>query len=193
MNSLIYDDMVPSWNSEKPKYMAFFRMILQMVDDLRVFLESFLRHFDLDTAVGKQLDIIGALLGVSRTLPINLVASERILNDDDYRMYIRARIAANIWNGSNENAIDLYNAVFPGMGLELRDRQDCTMSVVIGGEATTLQIEMLQHDILIPHPAGVKITYEIPRAIPVTTTDILTGVYQAGRTGILSAAGQTGG
>lgn len=187
--SLIYENMVPSWNAEKPRYMAYLRLILGMVDDMRSCLDSFLESFDLDLAVGAQLDILGSLVGVSRILPFAPLSASRELGDDDYRLLIRARIAQNTWDGTNESAARLFYNVFPSFGIVMEDGQDSSINVIIRGSFTDLQIEMINAGLLIPHPAGVSMTYEIPQTIITSTCIIRAGVYQAGQIGIYQAVG----
>jgi hypothetical protein len=88
-------------------------------------LSSFIPKFDLDQAAGDQLDIIGLWVGVGRrvkTPPIGVYFSLDIvsvgfdqgvwqgpfdpsmgitlLDDDTYRLLIRAKIGANHWDGT---------------------------------------------------------------------------------------------
>lgn len=54
---------------QSPKYLAFLTALLKFGDELeRVFL-SIEESLDIDKAVGKQLDIIGDIVGVSRIIP----------------------------------------------------------------------------------------------------------------------------
>jgi hypothetical protein len=59
----------------------------QSVEDA---LQQLMYYRFVDTAVGAQLDIIGRIVGQSRDG----------LSDDDYRRYIRARVAVNNSNGT---------------------------------------------------------------------------------------------
>ena len=188
--SLIYEELVPSWNAEKPRFMAFLRMMLGLVDDMRICLDSFLEGFDLDTAVGAQLDILGMLVDVSRILPFAPISASRRLEDDDYRLLIRAKIAQNTWDGTNEHAAQIFSTVFPAFGIVLEDKQDCTINVIIRGDFTDLQIEMINEGLLIPHPAGVGMTYEIPQTMISSKVIVQAGIYQAGQIGIYSVAGE---
>lgn len=186
--SLIYEDLVPSWNAEKPKYMAFLRLVLGMVDDMRICLDSFLESFDLESATGRQLDVIGSLVGASRILPFAPISAPKELGDDDYRLLIRAKIAQNTWDGTNESTAQMFYNVFPSMGIVLEDGQNSSINVVIRGSFSDLQIEMINAGLLIPHPAGITMTYQIPHTIITSRCIIRAGIYQAGQIGIHSIA-----
>src|SRR5687768_16247400 len=63
--------------------------------DLENCLQQLRLYRFVDTAEGDQLDIIGRIVGLDR----------EGLDDDDYRRYIRARIAANNSNGTIEDLL----------------------------------------------------------------------------------------
>ncbi len=72
-----------------------------------------IKAFDLDTATGNQLDIIGIILGRSRQLyfqpPDNFSA---ILDDNAYRTLLRAKIVWNQWKGSIPELYTLWDIVY---------------------------------------------------------------------------------
>lgn len=193
-DSLIRRDLVPSWNASKPKYMAFLWMLLGLADDYRKLLDDIPGAFSVDEAVGAQLDILGEWLGVSRILPFapRSENASRRLDDDDFRLLIRAQIARNTWDGTNEGAYEIFSTVFPTFGIKLEDKQDASINVILSGFFTELQLEMINAGMLIPHPAGVFMTYEIPATITAGTTIVQAGVYLAGQIGIQQAANLTG-
>lgn len=59
--------------------------------DIDVFYENM---FDIDSAIGIGLDIIGKIVGVNRTVTLN--NNGITLNDDTYRNYIKFKMYANI-------------------------------------------------------------------------------------------------
>lgn len=187
--SLIREDLVPSWNASRPKYMEFLRLVLGVADDFRKLLDGYPEAFSVDSAAGAQLDIVGEWLGVSRILsfaPASQGASRR-LSDDDFRLLIRAQIARNAWDGTNAAAHSIFSTVFPSFGIVLQDGQDASINVILSGTFSDVQLEMINAGLLIPHPAGVLMTYEIPHTITVGTTLIQAGVYMAGEIGVSPA------
>ena len=177
------ETLVPSCNRSQPRFMAFLRLILEPLEASLALLESFDNAFDIMQAEGAQLDILGALVGASRMLPFAPVSASRTLNDDDYRMLIRATIARNVWNGTNKQAMEVFSGIFPDFGIVLQDRQDCSINLVISTirRVSALRLEMLNAGLLVPVPAGVALTYEIPETVETATVTIRAGVYTAGR------------
>lgn len=52
--------------------------------------------FDIDTAVGKQLDIIGKYIGLGRQVKVNIGDSDtNILTDDQYRILLKLKLIQN--------------------------------------------------------------------------------------------------
>ena len=178
--TLPYEALAPSWNRSKPKWLAFLQMIVGQATDMMTMLEKFETTFSLDAAVGPQLDMLGSIVGVSRVLPFAPVSASRTLGDEDYRLLIRAAVAQNMWDGTNESASDIFNVVFPAFGITLEDQQDMSINVVIRGMFTEIQAEMINAGLMIPHPAGVTMTYEIPETLVSTDIIVQSGVYQAG-------------
>lgn len=54
---------------DKPKFTAWLSAALQIIVDMQNFLSTLYTYFDLDTAIGNQLDILGEYLGCTRMLP----------------------------------------------------------------------------------------------------------------------------
>ena len=189
--SLIYENLVPSWNASQPKYMAFLRLLLGMPEQRRVLLEDIFDALSIEEATGKQLDTIGALVQADRVLPFAPVSAPRRLGDDDYRLLIRARIALNYWDGTNEGAAKIFSDVFPDFGIILEDGQDASINVVLRGTFSDLQIEMINAGLLIPHPAGILMTYEVPHTIVSTSIIVQAGVSLAGQIAIQQVAQNT--
>jgi hypothetical protein len=70
-------------------------VIISPAQDVEDALQQLRSERFVDTAVGEQLDIIGRIVGQLR----------EGLDDDDYRRYIRARIAVNASSGTIENVL----------------------------------------------------------------------------------------
>lgn len=149
--------------------------------------------FDVDFAVGDQLDAIGLWVGVGRTvkIPIGGVyfswqsdgvgwgqgvwkgqydpgSGISTLDDGTYRILIKAKIAANHWDGTMTKAKQLLDQVFNGDTYALiQDNQDMTMTVCLAGAPPTAILTSLLTGGYIPiRPEGVGIKYYV---IPKTT------------------------
>ena len=176
MNILDYLNLIPSENRNKSRFRAWLSVCLGIVKDIADCAESMQRAFSVDEAVGKQLDIVGGYVGVSRKLPFQPVEGSRYLSDPDYRKLIRATIARNQWDGTNETLPHLLSSSFPEMGIVISDNQDMSVNAIVRGSFTTLQLEMLNADLLLPRPAGVSMTYEVPIEIQETQIQVHGGL-----------------
>lgn len=153
----------------RSKYAAFVMLCLKQGIEMADLLDTYTDKFDLENATGKQLDFIGAIVGVDRKLPFPVVGSDGLLGDDDYRLLIRSRIAANTWDGTNESLSRVMMDVFSEYGVTFEDagvgegntKNVMHMNYKIRGDFTDLQKQMLTDDLILPRPAGVKVTVEI--------------------------------
>lgn len=187
-----YVNLITPEHRFKPKYIAWVSASLSMVDDLQKLFSGMNAGFDIDSAVGKQLDIVGQLLNVPRNLPYQpqvsadsipvfawgdegtgyggwgegswlLYGVSPVLNDNYYRLILKASIIRNRWDGTANTLLLLLNEVFSGSGMVflLQDNQDMTFTIIAFGTADPLTIDMLKHEVMIPRPEGVKINVVI--------------------------------
>ncbi len=173
--------------------------------------ESFLKSFDVDTAEGDQLDMLGEIVGISRTLdfeppegstldiicpnatemkadsdpsiykiyqmptPAQMANTGVVLsvimtggeaadvsgvfrvNDDTYRKMVKSRIIQNIWRGDPRTLYEMWETLYPGGSIQIQDLQDMTYNVVIIGDFSVLEVELIKRGILIPKPEGVRV------------------------------------
>jgi uncharacterized protein DUF2612 len=186
-----YLDLVTSEHQDKPKFDAMLRAVLQPFADLKVMLALAPSAYDLDNAAGYQLDQVGKWVGATRDLaspltgvyfsfdtagvgfdegswkgPFDPTTGLVQLPDDTYRTLLRARIAANQWNGTVEGAYDAWDVLFAGTGTSilLQDRGTMEILYALTGplpDAVTLQLFVSGY--LDIKPAGVRITaYVVP-------------------------------
>lgn len=141
-----------SFQQGHPKYTNFLRLMLQPHVDAGNLAAQLPSLFDLDTAVGVQLDAVGERVGQSRIVRFPLVSPyfswdsgdprgwDRApwrgpyddpygygsLDDDTYRRLLRARIKANKWDGSIQGAQDILNTFFndPATLVIIEDKGD---------------------------------------------------------------------
>jgi hypothetical protein len=139
--------------------MAWLTGVLNFIDPVTAILTNSTQYFDLDTAVGVQLDFVGKLTGVTRILSFQPTEGSPVLSDKDFRFLIRAQIAKNHWNGTLEHLNVIWNTVGLDLGLNIIDNQDMTMTVVVNGTMSTIQKELITHGLVVPKPQGVGITY----------------------------------
>ena len=161
-NNQPYLDLVTSEYAEKTKFNQMLSAILDMECPIVDNLDEFNELFNLDNAVGDQLDICGQLVGLTRELPIEDPDIPDVLDDDLFRAVIKARICSNHWNGTNEQWQEIITQMFPDAVFEVVDNQDMTISVVmINPNASAALTALLFNGYIVPKPAGVKVNWTI--------------------------------
>lgn len=145
--------------------------------------------YDIDIAVGQQLDRIGEWVGISRQLAIPLTnvyfsfdetglgfdqgtwlgpfdptTGLVSLPDDVYRILLYAKIAANTWDGTIPTAYTAWNTIFEPLGYQIliQNNQDMTMDIALIGpapDAVTLALFSGGYLSLIPAGVGVNNYY----------------------------------
>ena len=160
MNKTSYLNLVTYRNSMKEKYMAFVDLILDQPLGSAAVTDSILYAFDLDNACGVNLDIIGAIVGMDRLLPFAPTLGTREMNDDEYRLMIRMKIARNTWDGRNETVLPIYRELFPQMNFAYEDNQDCTVTFTVTGNFDYREIEIIMRTDCMLVPAGVGYNVE---------------------------------
>lgn len=190
-----YINLITPEHRFQPKYVAWVSTSLGMVNDLQNLFSSMNAAFDIDSAIGNQLDTIGQLLNVSRSLPYQpqvstdsnpvfawgdtgngyggwgtgywlLSGVSPVLDDNYYRLILKASIVRDRWDGTTHSLILLLNQVFSKSGLIflLQDSQDMTFTVIAYGTTDPLTIDMLKHEVMIPRPEGVQMNVVVSDA-----------------------------
>lgn len=153
-----YTDLITNYHAGKPKFFDHIDLSTRPLIDVSSATSGLVAAFDVDTAVGEQLDILGRWIGVDRTVaaPISGVFlewdKERVgwdqgvwlgpyqstdaltyLSDDVYRVVLKARIGINNWNGQNGTLPDILETALAGTGIKMIivDNQDMSISVLI--------------------------------------------------------------
>lgn len=171
----------------KPRFIALAAALIEPVTDIQNLLDDLGRAFDVDTAVGAQLDAVGEWVGRSRILAGPLTGVYFAWGDADvgwgkgawkglydpstglatlpdgiYRRLLKAKIAANAWDGTIPGAYAVWRAAFADSGslIVLQDNQDMSMSVGIAGMSLDAVTKRILLDGAIPlKPEGVRIEW----------------------------------
>lgn len=155
-----YTSLLTSEYKSSTKFIAWLTAVLQIANDISNCLASIGQAFDIDFAIGAQLDILGQIIGVSRTVPFQPSMSvSPILNDDTYRILLKATIANNQWDGTIGSLYPIWSYLFPGGRIAIIDNQDMTANIVISGPFTSILQDLISNDMIVPRPQAVKYTY----------------------------------
>ncbi len=173
-NKKYLDLIVPE--HRKPKLLQWLNCLLKKVQEIEQCAETINICFDLSNAQGKQLDILGELIGRQRELtfqPEKNVSS--ILEDDMYRTILKAKISINHWNGTIPSIYELWGNLFPDYQLYIKDNQDMSMDVVVVGNLTSLEKNLVHNGYIVPRPEGVKQNTETASELPLPPKKLYIG------------------
>jgi len=170
----IYQALITSEHNQQPNFMAFVAAICQPSVDLQNQLEKLPSLFDVDLAVGDQLDKIGDWVGVSRDLNQEIMGVSQ-LPDAEYRILVKLFIAMNAWDGTIPGIYSIWNTVFSAQGYQIlvQDNQDMSMLVVFLNPPTDILIlAILTQGYFLLVPAGVLIVGFYEPSLPYPGTPI---------------------
>lgn len=207
-----YQALVIPEHAKAPKFLALITALTQCFVDNQNVVGELPDDYDLDNAVGVQLDRVGLWVGVSRRIatplsgvyfsfgivglgfgqgvwrgPFDPATGIVNLDDETYRLLLRAKIGANHWDGTlaGSKAIlanifqtgtpggELYDSGGYGAGpyggaegsgtfIFIDDHQDMSMTVGVSGNIpSALFLALLTGGYIPIKPAGVRANYEI--------------------------------
>jgi hypothetical protein len=136
-------DLVTAEHNQQPRYMATVALSVQPYVDGQNAANRYWTLFDLDSSVGEQEDMLGLWVGITRYIaaplkvfftlddpllgfdqgkwqtPYELDQQIVRLDDEHYRLLLRARIVANQWDGTIPGAYLAWDTLFAGTGLQV--------------------------------------------------------------------------
>lgn len=185
-----YLDLITSEHKGQPDFEGVVSLSTELHVQIENLIDSLVSSLDIDTSPrGIFLDIIGQWVGVSRIVknPFSGIffafddvtsngwdfgiwqspdspSAIVVLPDDIYLTLIRAKIAANHWDGTNTGAYSVWRILFPNLNLLINDHQNMSMDVGVQGSVPdSLTLALLVGGYLPLKPEGVHITvYFVP-------------------------------
>lgn len=151
-----YTELITNYHATKPLFFDHIDLSTRPLIDVASAMSGLVDAFDIDQAVGVQLDTLGLWIGRSRYVsePISGVyfawdnenlgydqgvwqgpydpdAGYTALSDDTYRIILKAKIAINNWDGRNDSLPEILDAATAGSGMRMQivDNQDMTISI----------------------------------------------------------------
>lgn len=121
--------------------------------------ESVGTAFNLDHASGRQLDVIGEWVGISRLLNFEPTYAPPLLTDEYHRMVIRAKISLNSWDGTTEHIKEIWESIVKDYSLTVIDMQGMSIVLQINDLESLFETEFMSKGYLAPKPEGVRIDY----------------------------------
>jgi len=82
-----------------------------------------------------------------------------VLDDDMYRLIMKAKILQNNWDGTLPSLYEMWNIIFPDAYITIKDNQNMTMDIFIAGLSSQIQKDLMTNGYIIPRPEGVEVNY----------------------------------
>lgn len=178
-----YLNLIPSANRQKPKFVAMCTLYVALQVHMQNVVASLVDKFNLETAEGDQLDILGAWVGISRNVSIPITGiyfswddvdtdgwdigvwapstaptTITTLPDDSYRILIKAKIATNKWDGTTDGAYEVWESVFTDLNILIQDYQDMSYDlIIVGHQVDAITLALITGGYLPLKPEGVRI------------------------------------
>lgn len=164
-----YTELITNYHATKPKFFDHIDLSTRPLIDITTATRGLVSAFDIDIAVGVQLDILGLWIGRSRIVsqPISGVyfsldidgfgfdqgvwqgpydpdSGYTTLSDETYRIILKAKIAINNWDGRNDSLPPILDGALEGSGLKMQivDNQDMTISIWVFPETDISNVSL---------------------------------------------------
>lgn len=167
----------------KPKAVAWYQITRKLATELEDTATAVRVIYDIDTAVGEQLNIIGRIVVVDRAFTGEVALNPGLfadpdgaefgdteavfaalyvdqdgqMSDDLYRLVIKSKIIKNNSDATIESILYGMNFLLPNADvLRVTDGEDMSFSVEFYGSITNLERWALLNAELVPKPQGVR-------------------------------------
>lgn len=183
-----YTSLITAEHQNQPAFAAAVLASVQPFVDMQNLCTTLTTQtFDLDTAVGAQLDAVGVRIGFSRYLEVPITGGffswdtvglgwdqgywqgqfalgeqQIALDDSTYRIMLRLKVAANHWDGTNQTYLNLFpTALMPSTNsIQILDNQNMTITVLVTGpQLPPFLANLLTNGVAVYRPAGTTLTY----------------------------------
>lgn len=163
---------------DKPKAVAWLRINGELANDLEEAYQGVSGSYNIDDATTYELDVLGRIVGIGRSFEgvIEYSSSQfgrsqfgrnqfqptqgvtdQDLNNDTYRLLIKAKIAKNTSDATIDSIILALRLIVETDNIELIDNEDMSFEVVFDS-LTVLEKTVLSSFDIIPKPQGVNIS-----------------------------------
>lgn len=188
-----YLNHTTSQHRHKVRFIAAITKVIDPLIQIQAALHGMPEKFDIDAATGVNLDIVGEWIGRTRVLDTPLtgvyftwsgtaetgwrsgvwrgvhdpVSGMVALPDDAYRTLLRAKIAANNWDGTIPGAYAIWETVFTGSTIFIQDKQDMSVIIgIVGPPLSAVEKALLTGGYIPLKSAGVRIEYYATTSSP---------------------------
>jgi hypothetical protein len=174
-----YIGLLSSEYVNSPKLNKLLYVLLRKFDDVTNVIMLMDTAFDLDSASGVQLDMLGQTVQAYRTVGFQPSGGvSPVLDDTTFRILIKAKIAQNQWTGTLDSLYPLWQQLFPAGNIIIADNQNMSANIFMTGTFTSIMQDLIRNGYIVPRPEGVQYTY-LFGALPMFGFD-LDNVFIAG-------------
>ncbi|EMB3069414.1 DUF2612 domain-containing protein [Pseudomonas aeruginosa] len=176
-------DRIYAQYRDKPKAVAWYEIARKLGGSIEAAAQAVRKSYDIDTAVGEQLNVIGRIVVAPRSfvssIPMNpalfdltdgdefgddgamfsalTIDQDGQLSDDLYRLVIKSKIIKNKGDATIENILDGMNFMLPRADvLRVTDGEDMSFSIEFYGQITSLERYALLNEGLVQKPQAVR-------------------------------------
>ena len=150
-----YSNLLILQYHNKPKAKATIEAVVNLLPDELI--QEVINGFDIETAEGKQLDILGEYIGVDRFYTDE--GEIKTLDDEDYRIILKLKAICNTSNLSHKSLDEsLYN--FFQNTVRMDSEGNMEMTYFVPKNKTPIIPAAIQKEVL-PKPMGVRCSYII--------------------------------
>lgn len=160
----------------KPKLMDWIAINGDLGNEIEGAYQGIVTSYDIDTANTNELDIIGRIVVINRSFESDIIIDAFLfgaaqfgaaqfrpgsgtavqnLNDDAYRILLKAKIAKNTNDATLDGIINALDFIVETTGIEIDDPEDMSFSIVFDALTDLERLIITAFDI-IPKPQGVK-------------------------------------
>ena len=177
-------DRIYAQYKNKPKAVKWYNIVPTLGAEISNAYESVRVSYDIDTAVGEQLDVIGHIVVIDRSYESRIVFDVQTyfggdtldtqfggvvaqfqttggdvsvnVSDAIFRMLIRAKIAKNNNDVTLDGIVEALSFITGQNEIQVIDTEDMTFSVSFGSELTDVERFVFNTFDIIPRPQGVQ-------------------------------------
>jgi len=165
-----------------PKLKSWLSINGEIGNELQSATDGVAASYDIDASEGKQLDIIGDIVGIGREVIGDIqfpphefgdesvefgdpeaqfssldVASNEQLSDEYYRVLIKAKIVKNTSDATLDSIITGIEFILPnGAPITINDDEDMSFTIDIFGSVSPIERQILSSADVVPRPQGVQ-------------------------------------
>lgn len=179
-----FTDLVTAEHSDKPKYIQTVSLSTQGYADQIDLCSQAYDLYDLDDAVGAQLDAVGLWVGLSRFVALDVgqyfswdtkgvgwdqgvwwevgdaESMVTTLQDAQYRTLLKVKIACNHFDGTLPSALSILNNAVSTDGCTVTAKEgDMSVTFNVSGDISTVMKAVIEKSYIALKPAGVAVNY----------------------------------